>query len=121
MLFILVIFVVGLVRLVATLLVRTIIITKKKGCGVWVFAAVWGTLYQLIITPIRWADSTAGKMAKDVELRMNQEAEEPFLYPRLQIVKAKEEAKPIYKRAQELFQKDQSPSAPKGAADLDEV
>ena len=31
MLFILVIFVVGLVRPVATLLVRTIIITKKKG------------------------------------------------------------------------------------------
>ena len=60
-------------------------------------------------------------MAKDVELRMNQEAEEPFLYPQLQIVKAKEEAKPIYKRAQELFQKDQSPSAPKGAADMDAV
>ena len=112
MLFILVIFVVGLVRLVATQLIRTVIITKKKGCGVWVLAAVWGTLYQLIITPIRWADSTAGKMAKDVEMRMKQEAEEPFLYPRLQIVKAKEEAKPIYKMAQELFRKDQSPSAP---------
>ena len=121
MLFILVIFVVGLVRLVATLLIRTVIITKKKGCGVWVLAAVWGTLYQLIITPIRWADSTAERMAKDVELRMNQEAEEPFLCPRLQIVKAKEEAKPIYKRAQELFWKDQSPSAPKEAADLNEV
>ena len=121
MLFILIIFVVGLVRLVATLLVRTIIITKKKGCGVWIFAAVWGTLYQLIITLIRWADNTAGKMAKDVELRMNQKAEEPFLYPRLQIAKAKGEAKPIYKRAQELFKKDQFPSAPKGAADLDEV
>ena len=121
MLFILVIFVVGLVRLVATLLIRTIIITKKKGCGVWILAAVWGTLYQLIITPIRWADSTTGKMAKDVKLRMNQEAEEPFLYPRLQIVKAKEEAKPIYKRVQELFQKDQSPSTPKGAVDMEEV
>ena len=60
-------------------------------------------------------------MAKDVELWMNQEAEEPFLYPRLQITKAKGEAKPIYKRAQELFRKDQSPSAPKGAADLDDV
>ena len=43
-----------------------------------------------------------------VELRIKQEAEEPFLYPRLQIVKAKEEAKPIYKMAQELFRKDQS-------------
>ena len=60
-------------------------------------------------------------MAKDVELRMNQEAEEPFLYPRLQIVKAKEEAKLIHKRVQELFRKDQSPSAPKGAADMDVV
>ena len=95
MLFILIIFVVGLVRLVATLLVRTIIITRKKGCGVWIFAAVWGTLYQLIITPIRRADNTAGKMAKDVELQMNQEMEEPFLYPRLQIAKTKGEAKPI--------------------------
>ena len=121
MLFILVIFVVGLIRLVATLLIRMVIITKKKGCGVWVLAAVWGTLYQLIITPIRWADSTPGKMAKDVEMRMKQEAEEPFLYPRLQIVKAKEEAKPIYKMAQELFSRDQSPSAPKGAADMDAV
>ena len=37
MLFILIIFVVGLVRLFATLLIRTII-TKKKGCGVWVFS-----------------------------------------------------------------------------------
>ena len=83
MLFILVIFVVGLVRLVTALLIRTVIITKKKGCGVWVLTAVWGTLYQLIITPITWADSTAGRMAKDVELRMKQEAEEPFLYPRL--------------------------------------
>ena len=52
MLFILVIFVVGLVRLVASLLIRTVIITKKKGCGVWVLAAVWGTLYQLIITQV---------------------------------------------------------------------
>ena len=103
------------------MLIKTVIITKKKGCGVWVLAAVWGTLYQLIITPIRWADSTAGRMAKDVELRMNQEAEEPFLYPQPQIVKTKEEAKPLYKKAQELFRKDQSPSAPEGAADMDAV
>ena len=121
MLFILVIFVFGLVRLVTTLLIRTVIITKKKGCGVWVLAVVCGTLYQLIITPIRWVDSTAGKIAREVELRMKQEAEELFLYPRLQIVKAKEEAKPVYKMAQELFRKDQSPSTPKGAADMDAV
>ena len=103
-----------MVRLVATLLIRTVILTKKKGCRVWVLAAVWGTLYQLIITPIRWTDNTAEKMAKDVEIRMKNEAEEPFIYPRLQIVKAKEEAKPIYKMAQELFRRDQTPSGSSG-------
>ena len=75
MLFIMLIFVVGLLRFVITLLVRIVVITRARGCGVWVLAAVWGTLYQLVITPIRWADDTAGRMAKDVERRMEQEAE----------------------------------------------
>ena len=115
MLFILVIFVVGLVRLTVTLLIRAIVITRKKGCGVWVFAAVWGTLYQLVITPIRWADNTAEQMARDVEMRMNQEAEEPFIYPRRKLDQAKDEAKPLYKMAQAFFKKDgNAASAPPG-------
>ena len=115
MLFILVIFVVGLIRLTVTLLIRTIVITRKKGCGVWVFAAVWGTLYQLVITPIRWADNTAEQMARDVEMRMNQEAEEPFIYPRRKLDQARDEAKPLYKMAQAFFKKDgTAASAPPG-------
>ena len=44
MLFILVIFVVGLVRLVATLLIRTVIITKKKDVGVGTSSSVGHTV-----------------------------------------------------------------------------
>ena len=29
----------------------------------WVLAVLWGTLYQLIITPIRWAEKTAEEIA----------------------------------------------------------
>ena len=114
MLFILVIFIVGLVRLVGTLLVRAVVITRKKGCGVWVFATVWGTLYQLVITPFRWADNTAEQMARDVEMKMTQESEEPFIYPRRKLDQARDEAKPLYKMAQSLFKKDGATSAPMG-------
>ena len=76
----------------------------------------WGTLYQMTITPIMWADNTAEKMARDVEMKMKNEAKEPFIYPRLQIVKAKEEAWPIYPMAQDLFRREQPPSAPKEVA-----
>ena len=40
MLFIMLIFVVGLLRFVITLLIRMIVITRARGCGVWVLAAV---------------------------------------------------------------------------------
>ena len=71
-------------------------------------------LYQLVITPIRWADNTAEQMAKDVEMRMNQEAEEPFIYLRKKLDQARDEAKPLYKMAQALFKKDGAASAPVG-------
>ena len=70
----------------------------KRGCGVWVLAAVWGTLYQLVITPIRWADDTAGRMAKDVEWRMEQEAEAGFMcqIPMRRLRETGEDAWPLY-------------------------
>ena len=56
-------------------------------------------------------------MVRDVEMKMKNEAKEPFIYPRLQIVKAKEEAWLIYPMAQDLFRRrEQPPSAPKEVA-----
>ena len=94
MLFIMLIFVVGLLRFVITLLV---VITRARGCGVWVLAAIWGTLYQIVITPFRWADDTAGRMAKDVERRMEHEAEAGSMceIPMRRLRGVREEARPL--------------------------
>ena len=116
MLFIMLIFVIGLLRFVITLLVRNVMITRARGCGVWVRAAVWGTLYQLVITPIRWADDTAGRMAKDVERRMEYEAEARSVceIPMRRLREVREEAWPLYQVAVELFRGDVPRAASRG-------
>ena len=54
-------------------------------------------------------------MARDVEMRMTQEAEEPFIYPRRKLDEVRDEAKPLYKMAQAFFKKDgTAASAPPG-------
>jgi hypothetical protein len=50
-----------------------IVIGKAKGCGFYLFGAFLGCVYQLIISPLRWADSTAQHMAKRVELGLQKE------------------------------------------------
>ena len=88
----------------------------KRGCGVWVLAAVWGTLYQLVITPIRWADDTAGRMAKDVEWRMEQEAEAGSMcqIPMRRLRETGEDAWPLYQVAVGLFRGEVPRAAPRG-------
>jgi hypothetical protein len=57
-------------------LFRVIVIGKAKGCGFYLFGALLGCIYQLIISPLRWADSTAQHMAKRVELGLIEGAED---------------------------------------------
>ena len=120
MLFILLIFVVGLVRLGITLVVRTVVIVRARGCGVWVLAAFWGTLYQLLITPIRWADKTAEEMARNVGKQMEDEAEQSFLYPLKQLRNQEDSDKPLWNLASGLFRKER-PNAPVEAEALKPV
>ena len=89
-------------------------ITRARGCGVWVLAAIWGTLYQLVITPIRWADDTAGRMAKDVEQRMEAEAGSVCEIPMRRLREVREEARPPYQEAAGLFRGDVPRAAPRG-------
>ena len=116
MLFIMLIFVVGLLRFVITFPVRIVVITRARGCGVWVLAAVWGTLYQLVITPIRWAEDTVGRMAKDVERRMEHEAEAGSMYeiPMRRLREVGEEAWPQYQAAARLFRGEVPRAPPRG-------
>jgi hypothetical protein len=47
----------GGLSLAVTILVRIIVIVRYKGCGLWVLTALWGTLFQLAISPFSWMDA----------------------------------------------------------------
>jgi hypothetical protein len=76
MLVILVLFFVTITRLVFTVLFRVIVIGKAKGCGFYLLGALLGCVYQVIISPLKWADSAAQSMAKRVELGLIEGAED---------------------------------------------
>jgi hypothetical protein len=57
-------------------LFRVIVIGKAKGCGIYLLGALVGCVYQVIISPLKWADSAAQSMAKRVELGLIEGAED---------------------------------------------
>jgi hypothetical protein len=67
MIIILVLFFVTISRLVLTVLFRMIVLGKAKGCGFYLFAALVGCVYQVVISPIKWADKKVQEMVKQVE------------------------------------------------------
>jgi hypothetical protein len=52
---ILIMFIVGMVRMLLDIMVRAIVIARVRGCSFWMFGALWDTaLLQVAISPIRW-------------------------------------------------------------------
>ncbi len=49
-----------------TIFLRVAIIVRYSGCGVWVLTALWGTLFQLAVSPFTWIDG----MMEDVTCRV---------------------------------------------------
>ena len=94
MLLLLLFFIVGVTRITLTIIVRAVIITRARGCGPWILAAVWGTVYHVLITPVRWADNTARNIAEEVGHQMEVEAtdESGEVYPVKQLKRAKANA-----------------------------
>ncbi len=64
----------GGLRLVVTVLVRVIVIVRCKGCGLWVLTALWGTLFQLAISPFIWMDAAMEGVGERVGEMMETEA-----------------------------------------------
>ncbi len=64
----------GGLRLVVTVLVRVIVIVRCKGCGLWVLTALWGTLFQLAISPFSWMDAAMEGVGVRVAEMMETEA-----------------------------------------------
>jgi hypothetical protein len=64
----------GGLRLVITVLARVIVIVRCKGCGLWVLTALWGTLFQLAISPFSWMDAAMEGVGERVGEMMETEA-----------------------------------------------
>ncbi len=64
----------GGLRLMVTVLLRVIIIVRCKGCGIWVLTALWGTLFQLAISPFSWVDAAMEGVGVRVGQMMETEA-----------------------------------------------
>jgi hypothetical protein len=64
----------GGLRLVITVLARVIVIVRCKGCGLWVLTALWGTLFQLEISPFSWMDAAMEGVGESVGEMMETEA-----------------------------------------------
>ena len=94
MLLLMLFFIIGVTRIFLTIIVRAVIITRARGCGPWIFAAVWGTVYHVLITPVRWADDTARHIADNVGQQMEDEAaaNSDEVYPMGQLRRAKARA-----------------------------
>jgi hypothetical protein len=58
-----------------TVLIRVIVIVRYRGCGLWVLTAVWGTLFQLAVSPFSWVDAAMGGVGDRVGEMMEAEAD----------------------------------------------
>jgi hypothetical protein len=70
---ILVMFIVGMARMLIDILVRAIIIARVRGWGFWMFGALWDTAFQVADSPFRWAvekgKEGAGRIRNQMEAR----------------------------------------------------
>ncbi len=48
----LVLFLVGILRMLLDIVIRAIAIARVLGCGWWLMGAFWGTLFQVAVAPV---------------------------------------------------------------------
>jgi hypothetical protein len=49
----LILFLVGVVRMLADIVIRAIAIARVRGCGWWLIGAFWGTLFHMAVVPVQ--------------------------------------------------------------------
>jgi hypothetical protein len=106
MIVIFILFFVGVTRLVLTVLFRAIVLGRTKGCGYWIMAAFFGCVYQIVISPLQWADNTARRIAEKVERGMIEGAEDGYEakesnYPDLEAARRREETHDFWREMME--------------------
>jgi hypothetical protein len=64
----------GRLRLVVTIFFRVVLILRYRGCGVWILAAFWGTLFQLDVSPFNWINNVVEEVGEKARRKLNKEA-----------------------------------------------
>jgi hypothetical protein len=70
----LVLFLIGILRMMLDIVVRAVAIASVRGCGWWLLGAFWGTLFQVAVAPMRWAMEKGHTVGKTVCHQMSAEA-----------------------------------------------
>ena len=70
----LVLFLIGILRMLLDIVVRAVAIASVRGCGWWLLGAFWGTLFQVAVAPMRWAMEKGHGVGKTVCHQMSAEA-----------------------------------------------
>jgi hypothetical protein len=70
---ILILFLVGIIRMLLDIVIRAIAIAQVRGCGLWLLGALWGTLFQVAVSPVRWAAGVGQDAGQRVKYHMDAE------------------------------------------------
>jgi hypothetical protein len=70
---ILVLFLMGIIRMLLDIVIRAIAIARVRGCGLWLLGALWGTLFQVAVSPVRWAAGVGHDAGQRVRYHMDAE------------------------------------------------
>jgi hypothetical protein len=69
----LVLFLVGILRMLLDIVIRAIAIVRIRGCGWWLMGALWGTLFQVAVAPVQWAMAKGHTIGKTITYQMTAE------------------------------------------------
>jgi hypothetical protein len=70
----LVLFLVGILRMLLDIVIRAIAIARIRGCRWWLMGAFWGTLFQVAVAPVQWKMAKGHTIGKTVTYQMTAEA-----------------------------------------------
>jgi hypothetical protein len=69
----LMLFLVGILRMLLDIVIRAIAIARVRVCGWWLMGAFWGTLFQAAVAPVQWAMAKGHTIGKTVSYQMTAE------------------------------------------------
>ncbi len=70
---ILILFLMGIIRMLLDIVIRAIAIARVRGCGLWLLGALWGTLFQVAVSPVQWAAGVGQDAGQRVKYHMDVE------------------------------------------------